>query len=150
MDSTVARKAVVYCIRDEHLLVFRHMDFPIEETGVQVPKGTIRDGETPRAAALRELSEETGKNTFTVLRFLGRDRFDMSPYQDEVQQRFFFEAIPTEALPDTWVAGEDHDGQQPRTRFRFFWLPLRSAHVLASGQSAMIGRVARHAIRKVS
>lgn len=147
MERIVARKAVIYCIRDDHLLVFRHLDFPMEERGVQVPKGTIRDGETPRAAAIRELNEETGKGTFTVQRFLGRDRFDMSPYRSEVQQRFFFEATPTEALPDTWVAGEDHDGHLPRTRFRFFWLPLRSAHVLASGQSAMIGRVARHAIR---
>lgn len=143
MEHFVARKAVVYCTRDDRLLVFRHMDFPLEETGVQVPKGTIRDGETPRAAALREIGEETGKHTFTIHRLLGRDRFDMSPYRAEIQQRFFFEATATEALPDSWIAGEDHDGQQPRARFRFFWIPLRSAHVLAGGQSAMIGRLAR-------
>ncbi|MFB7470596.1 NUDIX domain-containing protein [Kitasatospora sp. NPDC056184] len=40
--------------------MFRHTDYSCEEVGIQVPAGSIRPGETPEAAALREAREETG------------------------------------------------------------------------------------------
>jgi len=40
-------KALVYCVRDGTLLVLRHLDFPPEEVGLQLPGGTIRTGEPP-------------------------------------------------------------------------------------------------------
>lgn len=36
-------------------------------TGWQMPQGGIDDGETPREAALRELTEETGMNTVEIV-----------------------------------------------------------------------------------
>jgi hypothetical protein len=35
---------------------------------------------------------------------------------------------------------ESHDGEPP-TRFECFWIALRAAHVLQSGQGALIGRL---------
>ena len=35
------KKVIVYVVKDEKLLVFRHVDFSYEEVGVQVPGGTI-------------------------------------------------------------------------------------------------------------
>lgn len=141
MNRLISDKVVVYCVRGEELLVFSHIDHPLEETGVQVPKGSVQAGEPPRKAAMRELVEETGQTAFTITRHLGRDRFDMAPYRDEIQRRFFFEARPTALLPEKWEWAEHHDGGQPATRFQFFWLPLRQAHVLAGGQSALIGKL---------
>jgi 8-oxo-dGTP pyrophosphatase MutT (NUDIX family) len=142
MPLAVKQKAVVYCVRGEELLVFTHPE-TLLESGVQVPAGTVRDGETPMAAARRELAEETGKDCFEVQALLGRTVYDQFPYREEVHERFFFLARPTAALPDRWRGQEDHDGLRPPTLFDFFWIPLRSAHVLVAGQSALIGLAAR-------
>ena len=47
-------KVFAYIIRGEHLLVFRHVDFP--EAGIQIPGGTMEGGEDPALAVLREPS----------------------------------------------------------------------------------------------
>ena len=51
-------KVYAYITRGDHLLVFRHVDFP--EAGIQIPGGTLEDGEEPDEAVLREAFEETG------------------------------------------------------------------------------------------
>jgi 8-oxo-dGTP diphosphatase len=56
-------KVVAYITRDNptgerELLVFEHRDFP--EAGVQVPAGTVKDGEKPEDAVMREVAEEIG------------------------------------------------------------------------------------------
>ncbi|WP_234326731.1 NUDIX domain-containing protein [Streptomyces sp. NRRL S-337] len=50
-------EVLCYVVRDGKLLVFRHTDFSYEEVGIQVPAGSLREGETPEAAALREAGE---------------------------------------------------------------------------------------------
>jgi len=47
-------KVLCYIVRDGQLLVFRHADYDPEHVGIQVPAGSIRHGESPEAAALRE------------------------------------------------------------------------------------------------
>ena len=63
-------KVLCYVVRDGHLLVFRHRDYP--DAGVQVPAGTLHEGEDPAVGALRETEEETGRRGFRVVRALGR------------------------------------------------------------------------------
>lgn len=138
MVMTTVQKVVVYVILEGNLLVFRHLDFPPEEVGIQVPAGTIRAGETPRDAALRELIEETGFDCFEIVRPLGVAPYDMTPYRYELQERHFFEARTTAPLPNRWQSVELHDGAQPPTRLECFWIPLAQAHVLQAGQGAMI------------
>jgi hypothetical protein len=43
----LVEKVVIYCVRDGHLLVFRHLDYPPHEVGLQVPAGSIREGSIP-------------------------------------------------------------------------------------------------------
>ena len=50
----------------DELLLFRH---PF--AGVQIPAGTVDDGETPEEAALREAAEETGLAGLTLRAYLG-------------------------------------------------------------------------------
>ena len=52
-------KVLCYIVRDGQLLVFRHADYDLEHVGIQVPAGSIRHGESPEDAALREAREET-------------------------------------------------------------------------------------------
>lgn len=90
MEKVIRRKVLVYCVRDDRLLVFRHVDYPWEEVGVQVPAGSIRSNEKPEDAALRELSEETGLATFKIEEFIGTALYDITPYRAEIQERYFF------------------------------------------------------------
>jgi 8-oxo-dGTP pyrophosphatase MutT (NUDIX family) len=70
-EKAIKEKVLVYVVRDGRLLVFRHTDYSYEEVGIQVPASSIRPGETPEAAALREAREETGLDGFKIVRKLG-------------------------------------------------------------------------------
>lgn len=50
----------------EQLLLFRHPN-----AGIQIPAGTVEEGEPPEAAALREAGEETGLTNLTGQTLLG-------------------------------------------------------------------------------
>jgi 8-oxo-dGTP pyrophosphatase MutT (NUDIX family) len=143
LAKTQVRKVVVYCVRDETLLVFRHVDYSWEEVGLQVPAGSIEAHESVEAAGLRELREETGRDCFAIDRVLGVTHYDIWPYRDEIQERHFVLAHPTAELPDRWIGHENHCDQEASIRFEFFWLPLRNGHVLQAGQGAMLWRLAR-------
>lgn len=140
-DKVATDKVLCYVVRDGRLLVFRHVDDSDEEVGIQVPAGSIRPGEAPRDAALREAREETGLNAFSVVRSLGEFEYDVSPYRFEVQRRHVYQLAVHEPTPERWSSQEDHDGEQRPTRFECFWIPLEAAHVLQSGQGALLGKL---------
>jgi 8-oxo-dGTP pyrophosphatase MutT (NUDIX family) len=137
--KTIRRKVYVYCVDRGRLLVFSHTGRPSSDVGIQVPGGSIRDDEAPEAAALRELTEETGRGDFRIGRLVGQATYDITPYRPEIQERSFFLAHATGALPERWAAQESHDGHGPATPLSFFWIPLSAAHVLQAGQGALIG-----------
>lgn len=141
MEKIRKQKAVVYCIQEQKLLVFRHVDYSFEEVGIQVPAGSIRDGEIPEKAALRELQEETGKQGFVIKKLLGIAEYDITPYRYEIQERHFFLAVPIDPLPERWQSAELHDGKQEPTRLECFWIPLTAAHILQAGQGALLGKL---------
>jgi 8-oxo-dGTP pyrophosphatase MutT (NUDIX family) len=140
-EKVVRDKVLVYVVRDGRLLVFRHTDYSYEEVGLQVPAGSIREGESPQEAALREAREETGLTTFTITRKLGETEYDLSPYRPEIQRRHVFHLELHEDTPERWTSQEDHDGMAPPTRFECFWIPLEAGHILQSGQGALLGRL---------
>ncbi|MFI7304769.1 NUDIX domain-containing protein [Micromonospora aurantiaca] len=140
-EKVITNKVLCYVVREGHLLVFRHTDVSYEEVGIQVPGGSVRPGEDPADAALREAREETGLTGFSVVRKLGAIEYDISPLRFEIQRRHVFELALHGPTPERWASREDHDGEQEPTRFECFWIPLRAAHVLQSGQGALVGRL---------
>lgn len=140
-EKVVKDKVLVYVVRKGRLLVFRHTDYSDEEVGIQIPAGSIRPGESPEDAALREASEETGLTQFKIVRKLGETVYDISPYRFEIQRRHVFHLELLEEAPERWASQEEHDGQGEPTHFECFWIPLETAHVLQSGQGALLGNL---------
>lgn len=139
--KVVVEEVLCYVVRDEQLLVFRHLDYGYEQVGIQVPAGTVRPGETPEAAALRETCEETGLSGLAIVRKLGVTEYDLTPYRYEIQRRHVFHLDLTAPTPPRWASAEEHDGEQEPTRFECFWIPLHAAHILQAGQGALLGRL---------
>lgn len=81
--------------------------------GKQFVKGTIENGETPRAAAERELREESGVGVHSSpLMFVGKHKIG----EEGASWHFF--AYQASGLPDVWVhSTEDDHGHT----FSFFW-----------------------------
>jgi 8-oxo-dGTP pyrophosphatase MutT (NUDIX family) len=68
--SRIVEKVTAFITRPSDqghdLLLFEHPN-----AGVQIPAGTVEEGETPEEAVLREASEETGLASLSVRRSLG-------------------------------------------------------------------------------
>jgi putative (di)nucleoside polyphosphate hydrolase len=79
-DDDAYRPAVGIMLLNDDNLVFVARRLDMSEAAWQMPQGGIDDGETPRAAALRELKEEVGTDKATILAE-SRDwlRYDLPP-----------------------------------------------------------------------
>jgi 8-oxo-dGTP pyrophosphatase MutT (NUDIX family) len=117
-------KVVAYVVQDGRLLVFRHRDVDLVIAGVQVPAGTIRDGERPEDAVLREAAEETGVTDLRLVRDLGVEDYDVRPGRPEIHERHFFQLATSRTVDDEWLWFEEHDGVGEPTAFLCFWIPL--------------------------
>jgi 8-oxo-dGTP pyrophosphatase MutT (NUDIX family) len=117
--SSIPKVSVFVIDDDDRLLVFEHSDCP--SAGFQVPAGTIERDEQPLTAALRELCEETGKHSFAITRFVARKYlYEVRLGREERHDRWFFQASPTQRLPEKWVFGDSTPtGWIP---FHFSWI----------------------------
>lgn len=136
------QKVIAYIVKNDRVLVIRHADFPLEQTGLRVPAGTIKPGELPEHAVLRESYEETGLKNLRIVSYLGAGEYDMRPYADAIHVRHYFHLTAVDDnLPEKWEWQETHDGVGDPTRFELNWIGLQQSHVLAGGQAAFIGRI---------
>ena len=137
----VKRKVLGYVTRGEHLLVFRHRDFP--EAGLQVTAGTIEEGEDPQDAALRELREESDLTEVRVVGLLGRYLYDAAPHWGEVHDRYVYHLELTGSAEQSWLHYEtDPSDGGPPIAFSFFWMSLRDPELrLAGGQGDLLHKL---------
>jgi 8-oxo-dGTP pyrophosphatase MutT (NUDIX family) len=132
-------KVSVFVIDDnDRLLVFEHSDFP--SAGIQVPAGTIERDEQPLTAALRELCEETGKQSFEITRFVARKHMhEVRLGCEELHDRWFFQASPTQRLPEEWVFGDST--LEGWIRFDFYWISRPTAESSLTPDHAEVYRL---------
>jgi 8-oxo-dGTP pyrophosphatase MutT (NUDIX family) len=119
------RKVLAYITHGSRLLVFRHPHHP--DAGIQVPAGTVRDGERPHDAVIREAWEETGLAELILVSFLGEDSRDMAELGlDETHDRYFYHLRCGSNPPETWqhYESDPSDGTPHSILFEFFWADL--------------------------
>lgn len=128
-------KVLAYIIRSRgtttEFLVHIHRDFP--EAGIQVPAGTIDEGESPEQALLREIAEESGLAELEIVRKIGV--FDyFAAHSGQYHRRHVFELSPKDEIPEQWdhivTSGEADAG----LIFRYFWMDVARAGELAGSQ----------------
>jgi len=118
-------KIFAYITHNGRLLVFRHSH--ALEAGIQVPAGTVEEGEDPEVAVLREAFEETGLTSLGLVNFLGEQEWDMADYgRDEIHRRRFYRVRCTGDPPTIWRHVERHSsgGAAEPIEFEFFWSAL--------------------------
>ena len=132
------RKVLAYITKGDRLLVFRHADYP--QAGIQVPAGTIEDGESPEAAVMREVYEESGLGNLRLVSFLGTSERDLRQQgRDEIQQRYFFHLTCDDDCRETWSHLElNPHGEYKAVRFDFSWAALDDVPELAGDQGEML------------
>lgn len=142
-DKPKKRKVLAYVTKENNLLVFKHTDFP--DAGVQVPAGSIEEGEEPINAALREVYEESGLRNVSVVNFLGVYEYDMVPYREEIQIRYVYHLKLNEPAEEKWRHYETHpdSGGEPIS-FDFYWVKLDTTNInLAGGQGEMLHKLVK-------
>lgn len=142
---TLKRKAFAYITHGNRLLVFRHPNAP--DAGIQVPAGTMKDGERPVDAVMREAYEETGLAGLELVRFLGEQVHDTTDFGgDEVHHRYFYHLRYTGDPPMTWRHYEsDPDTDEPELPlFEFFWATIpHGVPPLIADHGALLPRLIR-------
>ncbi|MGW0083080.1 NUDIX hydrolase [Streptomyces sp. NPDC003393] len=134
-------RVAAYVIRHRgvpELLVFDHVGLP--EAGTQVPAGGVEPGEGPQDAVLREVAEETGLLTATVIRQI---TVEDKPHPATGQPRrtgFFHLQAPADT-PDAWEHHVDGRGDDAGLTFACRFLPLPLKRPLADDQDAWLGRI---------
>lgn len=127
-----SEKVMAYIVRRgaavTEILVFDHVDMP--EAGVQLPAGTIDNGEIPRMAAIREVHEETGLSDFSSIIFLGSHFYYYWPPKTLLKRYCFL--FVSEDKRDEWVHVVQGAGEDAQMRFRIYWLPINHSLRLTS------------------
>lgn len=133
----VAAYVIRLCAVPE-LLVFDHVGMP--QAGTQVPAGGVLSGEAPEQAVLREVLEETGLRTASVIEPLV---VEDKPHPDTRQPRrtIFFHLRAPATAADTWNHTVCGDGDDTGLIFACRFLPLPLTRPLADDQDAWLGYI---------
>jgi ADP-ribose pyrophosphatase YjhB (NUDIX family) len=138
---TAKHKVLAYITDAGRLLVFGHPDSP--EAGIQVPGGTVAEGEDREAAVLREAAEETGLSGLRIREYLGVFEQEV-PERDQIWRRHCYHLVFEGEPPNTWRHEERHpsDGTPGPYTFEFFWVELPDGvPALAPGHEVMLPRL---------
>jgi 8-oxo-dGTP diphosphatase len=138
------RKAIAYITRHgstgtPELLVFEHRDYP--EAGTQVPAGTVKEGESPEEAVMREVEEETGLEECRLVKKLMVYDW-LNPETGQINERHLFHVAAPHDTAEKWTWVETDGGRVPELEgyvFHFRWVRLDKPIELAGDQGDYLG-----------
>lgn len=139
--STQTIRVAAYVIRrapHPQLLTFDHVDAP--EAGRQVPAGGAYPHEDLTEAVLRELAEETGLTTVTLVRALTTEDKPHPTTGHPRRTTFFHLEAPT-TTADSWLHRVTGTGGDNGMLFACQFVPLPLARQLTDNQDAWLGRI---------
>lgn len=135
------RKVFAYITRGEEnnreLLVFEYKGEP--EVGLQVPGGTIGEGELLIDALYREVKEETGLPR-NVLEFVGKiHKYNYYPaHKDKAYERNIFHFEYTGEKVDSFEHTIKSEGRDNGLVVQYRWEPIEDLPKLAADQDEAI------------
>jgi len=121
-----------------HLLIFSHRDFP--NAGLQVPGGTIEEGEELQIGMLREIKEESGLSEFSSVNYLGKSIY-IAKSKQELHERHFFQLNYGGRKEGNFIHEVTSGKEDKGLVFHYQWVPLREIPPLAVNLDCMIGRI---------
>ncbi|NEB58720.1 NUDIX hydrolase [Streptomyces sp. SID6648] len=133
LDETIRYTADVVCLRGDDVLVIRRGWEPHKDE-LALPGGHVDRGETSRAAAARELEEETGIRVAAE----DLDRLDVYDRPDRDPRGRYVSVAYVVTVPADTVAqaGDDATAVQ--------WVPLTEPGTLAFDHAEILADARRH------
>lgn len=129
------------------LLAFEHAGQP--EAGLQVPGGTVEDGEAPLAAVAREVAEESGLRIEDWEAVATLEHEDVPGSATPGPQRWHcFTATPARPLADCWRFAPRGSASERGLRFEYRWIALDGGEPLAGRQEDARRAVAASVARR--
>ena len=122
-------KVTAYITCAGKLVVFTQADFP--EVGVQVPSGTVDDGENLEEAVLREAHEETGLLNLKIETFLGDKKHIFDPPDEDpvkIHRHYYHLSYPGPIDQERWQHWEmtPSEGPESQILFELFWVDIHN------------------------
>ena len=121
---SVKHKVLALITRAEQtqVLAFTHRDYP--NAGVQIPAGTVSEGEALEAALWREVEEESGLRR-EQLHLVGLVSTHIHPDWGEAGiTEHLFHLRAAEALPEAWTHTVHGEGDDTGYVFEYCWLNM--------------------------
>ena len=116
-------------------MVFQH---PIQEAGIQIPKGTVNAEENTYNAVIREIKEETGLKNFKVDNLIAEDNWKND--DGAIHNRFFYK-INVSNAPDEWDYQLTGGGDEAGLTFHYFWISSKDEIELIRGHGDYLNHV---------
>ncbi|QHE51772.1 NUDIX domain-containing protein [Pontibacillus sp. HMF3514] len=133
------QKAYGYITREKkgkpQVLVFQ---LPIPEAGIQIPKGTVKEGEAPEQAVVREMKEETGLHNLSLKGLIAKDMWKAD--DGALHERFFYH-FSAPNTKEEWSFNPTGGGEEDGLTFRFFWISGVHGIQLIRGHGDYLGEV---------
>ncbi|MEH2168596.1 MAG: NUDIX domain-containing protein [Nostoc sp.] len=103
----------------------------------------MEESEEPSETVLREIYEESGVKGVRIIELLGIYQYNMTPYRNEIQERYVYYLELTQPTPSTWRHWEIHPSTSKNSiSFDFYWVRLDGSDLgLAGGQGYFLSKL---------